>query len=219
MALVIRPIYRYYIITLNFKQKGVPMPKDYTTLPINHVRRADRAVTDEDWIRVFLDRAPFGTLATIHDGQPFINSNLFVYDEAHHVIYMHTARVGRTQANVEASERVCFSISEMGRLLPAEAALEFSVEYKGVVVFGEAGLITDPADKASALQMLLDKYFPHLDPGQDYRAITSEELKRTAVYRIDIKQWSGKQKKVAADFPGAFFYREVSGSQLVASDF
>lgn len=185
------------------------MPKDYTTLPVNYVRRADRAVTDEDWIRAFLERAPFGTLATIHDGRPFTNSNLFVYDEANHAIYMHTARVGRTQANVEASERVCFSISEMGRLLPAEVAVEFSVEYKGVVVFGEATLLTDAADKTFALQMLLDKYFPHLQPGRDYRAIVAEELKRTSVYRIDIKQWSGKQKKVAADFPGAFFYEEV----------
>ena len=44
---------------------------------------------------------PVGALATIHDGQPFINSNLFVYDEQAHCIYMHTARVGRTQANVE----------------------------------------------------------------------------------------------------------------------
>lgn len=186
------------------------MPKDYAARPINEVRRQDRQITDEAWIRTFLHQAPFGALATLHDGQPFINSNLFVYDEPNHVIYMHTARVGRTRTNIDVDERVCFSISEMGRLLPAEEALEFSVEYKGVTIFGAATVVTNPAEQERALQMLLDKYFPHLRPGEDYRPITPQELKRTSVYRIDIEQWSGKQKQVDADFPGAFFYGDVA---------
>lgn len=185
------------------------MPKDYAALPINEVRRQDRQVTDEAWIRAFLHQAPFGTLATRHGEQPFINSNLFVYDEANHAIFMHTARLGRTRSNIEIDERVCFSISEMGRLLPAEEALEFSVEYKGVTIFGAASVVTERAERERALQMLLDKYFPHLRPGDDYRPITPQELKRTSVYRIDIEQWSGKQKQVEADFPGAFLYGEL----------
>jgi len=55
---------------------------------------------------------------------------------------------------------------------------------------------------------LLKKYAPHLAYGEDYRAITPEELKRTAVYRVDIEAWSGKKKEVAPDFPGAFFYAD-----------
>ena len=185
------------------------MPKDYTTLAYNHVKRTDRAVDDETWIIDFLKQAPMGYLATIHGNQPFINSNLFVYDESKHVIYMHTARVGRTQGNVKAADPapICFSCSEMGRLLPAKEALEFSVEYKGVVVFGKATATNeDEAESTYGLQLLLDKYFSHLTPGEDYRPIISAELKRTSVYRIDIESWSGKQKQVADDFPGAFFY-------------
>jgi nitroimidazol reductase NimA-like FMN-containing flavoprotein (pyridoxamine 5'-phosphate oxidase superfamily) len=185
------------------------MAKDYARLPLAEVRRQDRAVTDETWIRALLQRAPVGALATLHEGQPFINSNLFVYDETRHVIYMHTARLGRTQANVEADERVCFSVYEMGRLLPATTALEFSVEYAGVTVFGTAKIVSDPGEAAYGLQRLLDKYAPHLQPGRDYQPITAEELKRTAVYRIDIEAWSGKKKAVAAAFPGAFYYGQA----------
>ena len=72
------------------------MPIDTSTLPPTHVRRSDRAVEDDSWIQAFLQRAPVGILATASDGQPFINSNLFVYDRAAHAIYMHTARTGRT---------------------------------------------------------------------------------------------------------------------------
>jgi nitroimidazol reductase NimA-like FMN-containing flavoprotein (pyridoxamine 5'-phosphate oxidase superfamily) len=177
------------------------------TIPFTPVRRKDRAVNDEAWIAALLRRAPIGNLASVRDGQPFINANLFVYDEATRAIYMHTARKGQTRDNVEGDERVCFSVSEMGRLLPADTALEFSVEYAGVVVFGSASIIEDEVESARALQMLLDKYAPHLKPSVHYRPTTPEELARTSVYRIRIESWSGKKKEVAPDFPGAFIYR------------
>lgn len=173
---------------------------------LTQVRRSDRAMDDDAWIADFLHRAAAGVLATANDGQPFINSNLFVYDPAAHAIYLHTARTGRTPLNVAANNRVCFHVFEMGRLLPADVALDFSVEYGGVTVFGRGELILDPAEARAALQLLLDKYFPHLHPNEDYRAITEEELARTTVYRLCIEQWSGKRKAVAEDFPGAFWY-------------
>jgi hypothetical protein len=182
------------------------MPRDYLAQPFNEVRRADRGVDDEAWIKALLHRAPVGTLATVYNGQPFINSNLFAYAESDHAIYMHTARVGRTRANIDEHERVCFSVNEMGRLLPAEEALEFSVEYSGVVVFGTGAVLTDEMQSTRALQLLLDKYFPHLKSGVDYRPINAQELARTSVYAIQIESWSGKKKEVADDFPGAFYY-------------
>lgn len=184
------------------------MPRDYAALPKHQVRRHDRAVEDDAWIRAMLHRVPLGTLATVHDGQPFINSNLFAYDEDAHCIYMHTARVGRTQANVAREQAVCFSISEMGRLLPAKVALEFSVEYAGVTLFGTASIVREPDAARHALQCLLDKYAPHLKPDRDYRPTTDEELARTAVFRIAIEAWTGKKKEVAADFPGAYRYED-----------
>ncbi len=185
------------------------MPKDYATAPRNQVRRSDRAVNDESWIKELLARVPIGILATVHDGQPFLNSNLFMYDEAEHAIYMHTARLGRTRANIEGDERVCFTVYEMGRLLPADTALEFSVEYASVVVFGTATRIRDEQQATDALHLLLRKYAPHLQAGKDYRAVVPEELARTSVYRIAIEEWSGKKKAVAADFPGAYSYEAL----------
>jgi nitroimidazol reductase NimA-like FMN-containing flavoprotein (pyridoxamine 5'-phosphate oxidase superfamily) len=54
--------------------------------------------------------------------------------------------------------------------------------------------LEDPAAKERALQGLLDKYFPDLKPGVDYRPITPEELDETAVFAVDIEAWSGKRK-------------------------
>lgn len=174
--------------------------------PRSAIRRRDRG-KDDPWVAAFLKRAPYGFLATVAEGgQPFLNANLFVFDDAggERRIYLHTHRTGRTRDNVEPGAKAAFGAVAMGRLLPAPEALEFSVEYASVVAFGTGSVVRDPNEAKAALQMLLDKYAPHLRPGRDYRATTDEELARTAVYRIDVETWSGKQKAVAPDFPGAF---------------
>lgn len=188
-------------------------------IPFVPIRRKDRAVADEAWIAALLHRSPLGVLATVYDGQPFVNSNLFVYDESQHTIYLHTARSGQTRTNIEHDQRICFSVSEMGRLLPAAVALDMSVEYAGVTILGRAQVVAGDAEAIHGLNLLLDKYFHHLRPGVDYRPIQPEELARTAVYRITIEAWSGKQKRAAADFPGAFFYsdwRQQTFSERIA---
>jgi nitroimidazol reductase NimA-like FMN-containing flavoprotein (pyridoxamine 5'-phosphate oxidase superfamily) len=176
------------------------------------VRRKDRAVTDEAWIEAMLLSAPFGVLALSRDGQPYVNMNVFVYAPERRCIFMHTASEGTTRSNVAANERVCFCVSEMGRLLPAIYARNFSVEYSGVIVFGKAEVVTDPMEAHEALQRLLDKYAPHLRPGEHYRPITGEELAQTTVYRVQIDKWSGKKKEAAAEHPGAFRYGQPAAA-------
>ena len=171
--------------------------------PINQPRRKDRA-KDDPWIKAYLQRMPFGMIATEYKGQPFLKPTQFVYVEAENAIYIHGALEGRMRVNIEANPRVSFCVAEMGRLLPADTAMEVGVEYASVVVFGEAEILTDAGQAQHGLQLLLDRYFPQLKPGSDYREITPEELNITAVYRIQISSWSGKEEVARADFPGAF---------------
>jgi uncharacterized protein len=172
----------------------------------SQVTRHDRQVEDTTWIEELLRRVPMGTLATVDGDQPYQCTLLYVYHPQRHAIYVHKARRGRVWDNLRANPRVCFTIAEMGRLLPADTALNFSMEYNSVVIFANAVLVDDPGEAECALQLILDRYFPHLHPGQDYRAITEGEREATAVYRLEIEEWSGKRKAVAEDFPGAFRY-------------
>ena len=178
---------------------------------MNHrpIRRRDRAVDDDAWIAAFLKRAPVGTLSTLHEGRPHANVNLFVFDEAENALYLHTAREGATRASIESDPRVCFSAHEMGRLLPAEMAVNFSVEFAGVVAFGRAEVVRDARSARRALELLMAKYAPHLELGRDYGGVRDRDLARTTVLRVAIESWSGKKKEVAPDFPGAYAYRET----------
>ena len=179
---------------------------DKQPTPINQPVRQDRAKGDA-WIRAYLQRVPFGMIATEYEGQPFLKPSSFVYDEAEHAIYIHGALVGRMRTNIELNPRVSFCVAEMGRLLPADTAMEVGVEYSSAVVFGVAEVVSDADQARHGLQLLLDRYFPHLKPGIDYREIIPEELNVTAVYRIKIDSWSGKEEHARPDFPGAFSYQ------------
>jgi nitroimidazol reductase NimA-like FMN-containing flavoprotein (pyridoxamine 5'-phosphate oxidase superfamily) len=183
------------------------MSANDSSRPLNEIRRRDRA-QDDAWIRGFLHSGAWGALATVSEGQPFINTKLYSYDESAHAIYLHGARAGRTCSNIEQGGPVCFNVSEMGRVLPGEIAAEFSVEYAGVIVFGRAVVVEDDVEKERALQLLLDKYAPHLKPDRDYRPANQDELDYTSVFRIDIESWSGKANVEQADIPGAFWYEE-----------
>ncbi len=174
---------------------------------MEQMRRSDRA-QGEAWIQDVLARARWGVLATARDGQPFVHANLFAYDESGHALYLHTAGTGRTRSNVEENERVSFTAAQMGRLLPADTALEFSVEYASAVVFGRATVVSDETEATHGLKLLLAKYAPHLRCGEDYRPPTSEEIRRTTVFRVDIDAWSGKKKAASEGFRGAYHLSE-----------
>jgi len=170
------------------------MPKDYSlaVTPPNEIRRPANAC-DDAWIREFLAKAEIGHIATRWDEQPFLTPILFWYDPQHHEIYFHTNITGRLRANIERHDQVCFEASRIGRLLPANTALEFALQYESAVAFGRGRLLDDAEKQRRALYGLIEKYYPTMTPGVHYRPITDQELSRTAVYAIAIESWSGKR--------------------------
>ncbi len=162
---------------------------------LTKMRRKDREITDKEWIIALLGRAGFGVLATCKDGQPFTVARNFAYDPEKHAIYFHGARKGRTFENAEGSTKANLNVSEMGEWILAERAMNFGVQYKGVVVFGTLSVVEDPDEAKRGLQLLMDKHFPELKPDVDYEATTDTDLKVTAVLRLDVESWSGKEKK------------------------
>ncbi len=173
------------------------------------IRRQDREVRDETWIRECLARAPYGIWATSVDGQPFTHVNTFQYDSSVHAIYLHSGRDGLSHRNVLANDRVSFCVAEVGRCLPGPVASAFSIEYASVIIFGRAIIVLDKTEARRALQRLIDKYFPHLRPDEHYHHTTTKELKDTCVYRINIDRWTAKRNVKKPDFPGAFPFGEI----------
>ena len=169
------------------------MPRDHKNQPPTAFQRRPHLTKDDDWIRAFLKEAHVGHIATAIDSQPFINPTTLWYDEEHHQILFHSNVAGRVRSNIESNPKVSLEASELGKLLPSNVALEFSLQFRSVVVFGTARVITDPAEARRLLYGLISKYFPTMTAGKEYREITDKELRATSIYAIQIEAWSGKE--------------------------
>jgi len=169
------------------------MPRDYSNQSPAAFQRRPHLTKDDDWIRAFLREAQVGHIATSIDDQPFLNPTTFWYDEENHQIVFHTNVTGRVRSNIESNPKVSLEASELGRFLPSNVALEFSLQFRSVVVFGTARVVTDSAEACRLLYGLIGKYFPTMTAGKEYREITEKELRATSIYAIKIEAWSGKE--------------------------
>lgn len=169
------------------------MTRTYENQSPTAFQRRPHLTKDDAWIREFLRTAQVGHIATSVDGQPFLNPSTFWYDEANHQIMFHSNIAGRTRWNIEKNPRVCLEASELGKMLPSNVALEFSLQFRSVIVFGTARLVSDEDEARRLLYGLITKYFPGMSAGREYREITGKELRATSVYAIQIEEWSGKE--------------------------
>ena len=169
------------------------MPRDYTNQSPISFQRRPHLTRDDDWIRAFLKTAKVGHIASSRDDQPFLNPTMFWFDEENHQIVFHSNVAGRVRSNIESNPKVCLEVSELGRFLPANVALEFSLQFRSVIVFGTARLVNDAEEARQLLYGLIGKYFPQMTAGKEYREITDKELRATSIYAIQIEEWSGKE--------------------------
>ncbi|MFB9994239.1 pyridoxamine 5'-phosphate oxidase family protein [Deinococcus oregonensis] len=164
-------------------------------------RRPNNRQGDE-WIRALLARVRVGRISTVwvgEDGEafPFITPLAFAYRPATHDIVYHTNIAGRLRANTEQGAptptRATFEASELGSLLPSNDPLELSVQYRSVIAFGTARVLTDEDEARAALTAMSERVFPGLQIGRDTRPISGSDLARTGVYSLSITHWSGKE--------------------------
>jgi nitroimidazol reductase NimA-like FMN-containing flavoprotein (pyridoxamine 5'-phosphate oxidase superfamily) len=178
-----------------------------------HPRRTDRS-KDEAWIRALLHRGEAAVLSVVRDGRPLSLPRVYAYDQERDAVYVHGAHGGGmgkviSEGGAQGGAPMALTVFEMGRLLPADEAGEFSLEYASVVVTGRAVEVEDPEEVEYGLRLLMEKYAPQLEAGKDYRPVDPEGVARTSVVRIDIDSWSGKGKTEAAGFPGAYWFKDV----------
>jgi len=85
---------------------------------------------------------------------------------------------------------VCVTVTLVDGLVLARSVFEHSVNYRSVVVLGQARLIEEPDAKLAALRSLTEQ----LVPGRwvDVRTPSRRELKATAVLALPIDEASAK---------------------------
>jgi nitroimidazol reductase NimA-like FMN-containing flavoprotein (pyridoxamine 5'-phosphate oxidase superfamily) len=147
-----------------------------------------RAVYEREAIEAILDEALVSHVGTIDEGGfPVVIPTL--HARVDEWLYIHGSTASRTLGEAECSE-ICLTATLVDGLVLARSAFHHSVNYRSVVVFGQAEKIEGVEGKCEALEAFTEK----LVPGRwgDARLPTAQELKGTAVLRVRLDEASAK---------------------------
>ena len=156
--------------------------------PRTRLRRLhDKAAYDAATIHAILDAQPLAHVGHLVDGAPAVTPTL-QWRQGDRV-YWHGSAASR-MIRAAASAPVCLTVTLLDGLVLARSGLEHSVNFRSVMVFGQAEAVTDPAAKAAHLQTMMDQMLP--DRWPHLRPMTVQELKATAVLSLPLSEASAK---------------------------
>ncbi len=151
-------------------------------------RHAGRGNYERDTVHAILDEGLLGHAAFVADGQPYAIPML--YARAGEELFLHGSRLSRLLRGLADGVPMCFTVTLLDGLVLARSAFHHSVNYRSVVILGEASAVQDPAAKNAALRTIVD----HVAPGRsvDVRGPSEQELKATEVISLPLTEVSAK---------------------------
>ena len=147
----------------------------------------EKAAYDRDAVKAILDEALVAHVGFAHEGQPFVIPTL--HARLGEEVYVHGSSASRTLRTV-GTVPMCLTVTLLDGIVFARSMFEMSVNYRSVVVLGEARAVTEPGEKLRALEAFSDQVMP--GRWQDARRPNRKELKATAVLALSLDEASAK---------------------------
>ncbi len=169
-----------------FTRKSAPMPA--IPSPRTRARRLqEKAAYDRTTIDAILDAMPVAHVGHIVDGFPVVTPTLQwrIGDR----IYWHGSSASRMLKRAPGAQ-VCVTVTLTDGMVLARSGLEHSVNYRCVMVFGQAELVESDAAKVAHLRAMMEQMFP--GRWDRLRPITAQELKATRILSLPLTEASAK---------------------------
>jgi nitroimidazol reductase NimA-like FMN-containing flavoprotein (pyridoxamine 5'-phosphate oxidase superfamily) len=151
-------------------------------------RLPKRGVFDREIVYGILDEGFICHVGFAVEGQPFVIPT--GYARIDDQLFIHGSQVSRMLRTLSSGIDVCVTVTLVDGLVLARSAFHHSINYRSVVVFGNAALVEDRAAKLAALLAFSE----HVIRGRwnDVREPTEQELKSTTVLSLPLAEASAK---------------------------
>ncbi|PKB72483.1 MAG: flavin-nucleotide-binding protein [SAR202 cluster bacterium Io17-Chloro-G6] len=150
------------------------------------VRNPKRAEYDRTVVNEIIDATPLCHVSYIIDGRPYVTPTL-QWREGE-MIYWHGSSASRFLRQIVGKD-VCLAVTHFDGLVLARSAFHHSINYRSVMLFGEAVKIED-AQKDELLQSFVENLIP--GRWEQLRPMTAQEAKATTVFSMPIDEGSAK---------------------------
>lgn len=152
-------------------------------------RKPDRAHYETDVIHAIVDAAAICTVAFQMEGVVHAIPTCHWRDGEH--LYIHGAKASRMLKALTDGE-VCITIALADALVLARSAMNHSMNYRSVVIYGQFEWVTDAAEKEHSLKAFIDSLYPNR--WETLRPIHDKEINATGVLRISLAEASAKTR-------------------------
>ena len=150
-------------------------------------RQPDRGHYERELVHAVLDEGLVAHVGLVTDDGPVVIPMLYARDGdrllLHGSVASRLMRAGRATA-------MCVTVTLVDGLVLARSAFHHSMNYRSVVVFGQATAITDPDERLAALGVLVEHLVPGRTPGT--RPPNDKELRATLVLALPLDEASVK---------------------------
>ena len=122
------------------------------------------------------------------DNQPFVIPT--TYGRINDKLYIHGSPASRMLRTLLGGIQVCVTVTLLDGLVLARSAFHHSMNYRSVVIFGIAEVVSDLDEKQEALQAFTE----HIIPGrwEEVRQPNNQELQGTLVLSLPLTEASAK---------------------------
>jgi nitroimidazol reductase NimA-like FMN-containing flavoprotein (pyridoxamine 5'-phosphate oxidase superfamily) len=151
-------------------------------------RQPARGVFDRDAVYRVLDEGFLCHVAFVQDGPP--NAIPTAYARIGDEVVVHGSAASRTARALGGAIDVCITVTMLDGFVLARSGFNHSMNYRSVVILGQAREITDPDEKLRALAAITDQIVP--GRWDALRPTMDQELKGTAVLAVPIVEASAK---------------------------
>jgi nitroimidazol reductase NimA-like FMN-containing flavoprotein (pyridoxamine 5'-phosphate oxidase superfamily) len=159
-----------------------------TTARTKLKRLAKRGSYERETIYQILDEAFVCHVGFIVDGQPFVIPTAFA--RVGNQLLIHGSAASRMLKALSLEADVCVTVTLIDGLVLARSAFHHSMNYRSVMIFGRAKIVSDEQEKLEALRAFTE----HVITGRwkDVRQPSENELKATLVLSLLIDEASAK---------------------------
>jgi hypothetical protein len=151
-------------------------------------RTPKRGNFERETIYRILDEAFVCHVGFTVDDQPFVMPTGYARLEDNLII--HGSSASRMMRALAWENEICVTVTLIDGLVLARSAFHHSMNYRSVVIFGKAKLITDDQEKLAALKALTEHIVPNR--WEEIRPPNELELKATTVLSLPIEEASAK---------------------------
>ena len=151
-------------------------------------RHPERGVYEKEPIHAILDEGMIAHVGFLDAETPVVIPTAYGRDGDH--LYMHGSAVALWAKRMSDGVPVCVTVTLTDGLVLARSTFKHSMNYRSVMIFGTASLVTDRAEKLHGLERIVE----HLIPGRsrEARSPNESELVATSVLRLSLEESTAK---------------------------